>query len=226
MARRKQPEPADGDRVRRYRTTPDLIADALREEIQQGKPRPGEPLRQEEIAARFVVSRIPVREALRQLEAEGLLVVYPNRGAYVAQLSAADVQEITELRVLLEGDLISRSVRQMSASDLALMVSALQVAERGASRPDWSISDNAFHEALYAPARRPRQLLMVRTLRSTVERYQVAYRRLPDQRSSWLDDHRAIIEATRNRDAREARRALVSHIQRAGAFLIEQLGTA
>src|SRR5690242_14507051 len=102
--RQSAPGP-DAGSVRRYRTTPDLIADALREEIQRGTPGPGEALRQEEVAARFSVSRIPVREALRQLEAEGLVVVYPNRGAYVAQLSAQELREITDLRVLLEGDL-------------------------------------------------------------------------------------------------------------------------
>ena len=71
---------------------------ALREEIQLGALVPGEPIRQEEVAARFGVSRIPVREAFGRLEAEGLVVVRPDRGAFVAVLTAEVLREAYELR--------------------------------------------------------------------------------------------------------------------------------
>src|ERR687885_171179 len=97
-------DPIARRQVRRYRTTPDLIADALREEIRRGRAEPGQALRQEEIATRFGVSRLPVRDALRRLETEGLVVVYPNRGAFVAEFSPDEVREIYDLPILLEGD--------------------------------------------------------------------------------------------------------------------------
>ena len=84
----------DQARVRRYATTPDLIADTLRDEILRGDVPPGQALRQEELAERFGVSRLPVRDALLRLEAQGLVHVYPNRGAFVISLSADEVREL------------------------------------------------------------------------------------------------------------------------------------
>src|SRR5678815_5398232 len=97
-------------RLRRATSTPDLIAESLREEILRGVLAPGQALRQEELAERFGVSRLPVRDALLRLEAQGLVHVYPNRGAFVISLSADEVSEIYEMRILLEGDIIERAV--------------------------------------------------------------------------------------------------------------------
>jgi DNA-binding GntR family transcriptional regulator len=81
-------------RIRRYATTPDLIADTLRDGILRGEIAPGAALRQEELAERFGVSRLPVRDALMRLETQGLVHVYPNRGAFVISLSADELREI------------------------------------------------------------------------------------------------------------------------------------
>lgn len=81
---------------------PELVRDSLREAIYSGKLQPGEQLRQEELAERYGISRIPVREALRQLEAEGLVTRQPNRGAVVAALSVQEVIEMLDIRIGLE----------------------------------------------------------------------------------------------------------------------------
>ncbi len=209
--------------VRRYPTTPDLIAEALREEIGRGMLKPGSALRQEELARRFGVSRLPVRDALLRLEAEGLVVIFPNRGAFVTRLSRAEVREIYDLRVLLEGDVLERAVPRMGAVELARIESALQVAELGASGPDWSALDRAFHLSLYAPAERPRHLAMVESLRGTVDRYRGAYEHLPERTPEWLDDHRQIVAACRRGDASAARRLLEGHIERAAAEVLAHL---
>jgi len=94
----------------RASTTADGIAGALREEIQGGALAPGEPIRQKRVAARFGVSRIPVREALRRLEAEGLVVARPNRGTSVGTLDAEVLREAYELRALVESDLLAHAV--------------------------------------------------------------------------------------------------------------------
>src|SRR5688500_2920250 len=107
----------DPARTRRFAATPDLIADSLRDEILRGVIEPGAPLRQEELAERFQVSRIPVRDALLRLESQGLVHVYSNRGAFVISLSADEVREIYDMRILLEGDLIERAVPRMTAED-------------------------------------------------------------------------------------------------------------
>src|SRR5690348_3004856 len=104
-------------------TTVDTVAAALRTALHAGRWDPGTALRQEELAAEFGVSRIPIREALTRLQAEGLIVVERNRGAYVPTLTRAEVEEFFDLRVLLETDALRhavprhapRSIRQLEA---------------------------------------------------------------------------------------------------------------
>ena len=210
-------------RVQRYRTTPDLIADELREEIRLGVLAGGQPLPQEELANRFGVSRIPVREALLRLEGEGLVAVYPNRGAVVTRFTADEVREIYHLRRLLEGDALARAVRRMTDADLKRIELTMDRAERGAGDLDWAELDGAFHAALYEPAGHPRQSAMIAALRGTVDRYWTAYEALPAHTEAWLDDHRRIVAACRARDAEMARLVLHEHLARAGAIVLAGL---
>jgi DNA-binding GntR family transcriptional regulator len=210
-------------RVRRGSTTPDLIAESLRDEILRGTIPPGQPLRQEELADRFGVSRLPVRDALLRLEAQGLVEVFPNRGAYVVSLSAGEIAEIYDLRILLEGDAIERAVPRMSAEDWRRIDAAREAATRSADGPDWADGDWQFHRALYLPAGRPRQLAMIDTLRGTVARYWSAYSALPTRTAEWLADHDAILEACRSRASAAARRRLGDHLRRASELVLAQL---
>src|SRR5213593_1889259 len=86
------------------------IADHVRQMIEKGVYGPGSPLRQEEIAGRLGVSRIPVREAFRLLEADGVVSVLPNRGAFVARPGEEEVAELFDVRLMLEDDLLRRAV--------------------------------------------------------------------------------------------------------------------
>src|SRR5215218_1520337 len=103
----------------RRQTLTGMTADAIRERILRGHYRDGEPLRQDAIGAELGVSRIPVREALRQLEAEGLVTFNPHRGAVVSTLSLKQIRELFELRAEIEGDLIRRAVPHMKPEDHA-----------------------------------------------------------------------------------------------------------
>src|SRR6476661_4206337 len=95
-----------------------MTLDALRERILRGHYPEGEPLRQDAIAEELGVSRIPVREALRQLEAEGLVTFSPHRGAVVSSLSLAEIDELFELRADIEGDLLRRAISKMTNEQL------------------------------------------------------------------------------------------------------------
>jgi DNA-binding GntR family transcriptional regulator len=210
-------------RLRRGATTPDVIAETLREEILRGEFPPGQALRQEELATRFAVSRLPVRDALLRLKAQGLVDVVPNRGAFVVALSADEVREIYEMRVLLEGDLLERAVPLMSPEDWRRIDTVRAESARSASGPEWFEGDWRFHRALYEPARRPRQLATIEQLRGTVARYQVAHDALPAHTTEWLSDHDAIVEACRARASVAARRRLVEHIQRAMEAVVARI---
>jgi DNA-binding GntR family transcriptional regulator len=213
----------DRTRVRRGATTPDLIADTLRDEILRGAVAPGQPLRQEELAARFGVSRLPVRDALLRLEAQGLVHVYPNRGAFVISLSANEVREIFEMRILLEGDLLERAVPLVTPDDWRRIDAAHAESVRSAGTDEWVEGDWRFHRALYECAARPRQLAMIEQLRATVARYWTAREALPSRTTEWLADHDAILAACRARASVAARRRLEDHLRRAMEVVLSRM---
>lgn len=202
---------------------PKKIFELLRSEIVQGALPPGAELKQEELAVRFGASRIPVREALRLLEAEGLVAFGPNRSAYVVALSIEEVDEIFHLRLLLETDCFARAAERMDISDLARIERARRRAEIDAGTNDWSDSDMAFHEALYAPANRPRQIALIRRLRMTSELQVPAYQRLPGEAGRWLADHKAIVEACRAGRADDAVAILHDHIESARRIVLDAM---
>lgn len=199
----------------------DAIAAALREEIQRGALVPDRPIRQEEVAARFGVSRIPVREALGRLEAEGLVIVRPNRGALVAALGAEELREVYELRALVEGDLLARAVPRLTATHLA-RAEALHAALGVAEDPDVQGDLNReFHQALLDAADdRPRQRGLVEQLRGVVERYEALQRALLRETAAFQEDHRRILDACRQGDPSGARDALEEHLRHAAALAI------
>jgi DNA-binding GntR family transcriptional regulator len=209
--------------ARRHLTTPDIIADAPRAEIQAGAAPPGSALRQEELARRFGVSRLPVRDALLRLEGEGLVIVHPNRGAFVVSLSADEVREIFELRILLEGDVLERAVPRITRSHWRRIDAARINAAAGVDGPDWGELDRTFHLTLYSAAERPRQLAMIACLRGTVDRYWNAYSALSARATEWLRDHDDIVAAARAGDAAAARRLLEGHLERAAAMVLAEL---
>src|SRR4051812_22638778 len=140
--------------LKNFKTTPTLVAEALRNGILKGIIKAGQVLRQEDLAERLGVSRIPVREAFRQLEAEGLIKIYPHRGAVVSSLSALEVQELFEIRVPLETTALRLAIPNLTALDLQKAARILELADREPSGERWGELNWEFHAALYAAAGR------------------------------------------------------------------------
>jgi len=132
-------------------STTQALADALRQEITEGRMQPGEALRQEELALRFGTSRIPVREALRTLQAEGLIHYSPNRGATVAVVTDAEIQEMLEVRIALECHALRMAVPNTADADLDHARRILQEYDAAPSPDAWSAMNWSFHWALYLP---------------------------------------------------------------------------
>jgi DNA-binding GntR family transcriptional regulator len=194
-------------------TTADSVAAALRAALHQGRWSPGAALRQEELAAEFGVSRIPVREALNKLQAEGLVVVEPNRGAFVASLSPAEVHEVFDLRVLLECDVLRHAIPQHTARTLR-QLTALQAELDAEDDPNlWLATDAAFHEVLYAPSGRTKTLEMIAVLRASVTRLYRAHLSPNTRRKGWRDEHHALLKAVAAGNAERAVAALTRHLR-------------
>lgn len=196
----------------RIESTADAIALSLRAAIATGELRDGMRLVERELAERYSVSRIPLREALQKLEAEGLVEIFPNRGAVVRALTLADVEEIYSLRVLLEGDAIFRAVKRMDEETLVraeLVHRLLGKAETAAKQGELN---REFHELLYARCGNARQLKAIRELRGQVERYERLQSTLLADTQAFQHEHAAILKACKLGDARGARAMTVAHL--------------
>jgi DNA-binding GntR family transcriptional regulator len=217
---------ATSTRKARQGTAPATVAAALRAEILSGETRPGTLLRQEDLAARFAMSRIPVRDALRLLEAEGLVAIATNRGAQVIQHSRKEVAEIYHRPIQHECDSRKHPVQRMGDADLDAIERTRQRAEIDAATADWNDGDWAFHEALYRPSRHDRQIETIRSLRMTSDLYAAAHRALPTERKRWLADHRAIVTACRAKDADRALAVLTAHLKAARELVLRRMAAA
>lgn len=194
------------------RTASSAVTQLLRHSLDRGRWLSGEPLRQEEIAAEFGVSRVPVREALFQLQAEGLVQMVPNKGMYVRTISPQDLGELFRLRRLLEGDVLQEAVPLHDTASINRLETVQAALDKARSVDDWLAGDREFHEALYAPARRPESMTIVRRLRFLVDRFYFARLKPGTRAQGWHQEHHALIRAVRRRDAATAAKVLQAHL--------------
>lgn len=206
-------------------TTVDTVATALRAALHRDRWPPGTALRQEDLAAEFGVSRIPVREALTRLQAEGLLVIEANRGAFVPVLTAAEVTEIFDLRILLETDALRHAVARHTPRTLRRLDALQRDLDVEDDPAQWLAGDTAFHEALYAPSERRRTLEAIATLRAAVARFYLAYLSPSTRRDGWNGEHQALIAAVGAGDADRAAAVLAQHLRATAATALAALET-
>ncbi|OYO12145.1 GntR family transcriptional regulator [Enemella evansiae] len=205
------------------------VATELRRSIVSGDLAPGQSFSLREIAAMLGVSFIPVREALRQLEGEGLVVIRPGRSAIVAPLDLDDLHAIYRLRRTLEPALARRSVTLVAEPEL----DRLAAVARDFGDPDEGIdaiydAHHEFHEALLAPAASSWDLRMLRTLWRATERYvRIGFRTLdpdPEEHTRRRVAHQVLLEAFRSRDPERAGAALDEHLAFNEQTAIDALG--
>jgi len=208
------------------KTVVDLTVEALRERILAGEYPEGEPVRQDAVAEQLGVSRIPVREALRQLETEGLVTFNPHRGAVVSTLSLTEIEEVFALRANIESDLLRRAIPRLTDDDLQRADEILDAYELALKSRDvgvWADLNWQFHSTLHAPADRPLTMGIVQRLHNQSDRYQRMQIALTHGEMRANAEHRAIAAASRRRDAKQACRLLEQHILGAGKSLLDFL---
>ncbi|AHY45601.1 Transcriptional regulators [Rubrobacter radiotolerans] len=208
---------------RRYRTTQSMVVGGLRDAILSGVLVGGQPLRQDEIAEQFGVSRMPVREALRQLEGEGMVSFYPHRGAVVSELSQEEVLEIIEIRVALETMALRKAFPLLGEEELRLaedVLRSIDEEENLVSR--WGELNWRFHATLFSPADRPRLLSIVKAQHTAFERYIRVHLVLSDYENPQRE-HYELLDTCRRKDLDGALQLLSTHIQNTGKTLLSHL---
>jgi DNA-binding GntR family transcriptional regulator len=203
------------------------VADKLRDQIIRGEIPEGAQLRQEAIATQYQVSRVPVREALRQLDAEGLISIVPNRGAIVPALSPADVEELFSIRALLEPEVLKVSIPHLTEDDFSEADAVLRKYVNELRRDDhvsaWGRLNWQFHSILYSRANQPRFMAIIRNVNNNGERYTRLQLYLTHGMKRANEEHHQILEFCRQHDVTQACQLLRQHIQYAGESLKQAL---
>jgi DNA-binding GntR family transcriptional regulator len=207
----------------RQASSADVIYDALRDAIIRGEIPEGEALRQDSIAQMFRVSRIPVREAMQRLEAQGLVVSERYKGVVVASLSPGQILEIFEFRALVEPAVIEAAVPRMQ--DRSLLEAQRFCDDFGAETDPgrWGDLNRQFHTCLYADCGKPYFLSVVDRTNDLVERYVRLVLFLTQGMRSAVAEHQAILDACKARKPTLAADLTRSHIRGAAATLVGYL---
>jgi len=202
------------------RTLVDDVIERLRDAILNGSFKPGQPLREEQLAAMLDISRGPVREALVRLEREGLVQVRRHRGAIVAQLSRSDVEEVYSLRLALERLAIQHAIRYASEDDFTAMEKVITAFDRALahnpSEHEIAKLDLQFHDIIYHAARHQRLYDCWTNLRSQIYIFLLSRNIAnPDFRKITLEGHTEILSILRSRNEDQALITIEEHLRAA-----------
>ncbi|MEX1182425.1 MAG: GntR family transcriptional regulator [Gemmatimonadota bacterium] len=204
----------------------EMAVAVLRENILRGDYPEGAPLRQDALATELGVSRIPVREALRQLEVEGLVTFSPHYGAVVSTLELSQIEELFDLRAILEGGLLRRAAPHLTEEHFRRAETVLEAYDRAFEEGDvaeWGALNWEFHSTLLSAANRPLTLGMLSTIHNQSDRYMRLQLKLTGGELRASNEHRAICEALRGGEVRMATALLREHIRNAGRSLVRFL---
>ena len=203
-----------------------IIEERLRNAILDGSLPTGMAVRQQELATLFGVSRMPVREALRQLEAQGLLTVEQHKGAVVAPLITWDAPETYELRILLECEALRQSVPHLTEVELG---EADQLIERLEAETDYSLMgelNKQLHLRLYSKAHNRRLMTLVTIGLEEEERFLRFNLKAMGLGKVSQDDHRQLVAAARAGDVDLTVQLLTVHLQRGIGVITRYLESA
>lgn len=193
----------------------DVVFNTLRQAILKGELAPGERLMEIQLAERLGVSRTPIREAIRKLELEGLVLMIPRKGAEVAKISEKSLRDVLEVRRSLEELAIELACQRMSGEEIR----QLQEAQRGFEEAIYqgdamqiAENDEQYHSIIYCGTGNARLVQILNNLREQMYRYRLEYIKDADKRQILILEHEKILRAIQNHHVAEAKEAMREHI--------------
>ena len=194
----------------------DVVFNTLRQAILKGELKPGERLMEIALAERLGVSRTPIREAMRKLELEGLVVMIPRRGAQVANITEKDLNDVLEVRIALENVAIEKACKNMTDEDMSRLWVAAKSFEHTIGEGNLvklAEADVAFHEIIYQASDNKRLIQTLNNLREQIYRYRVEYLKDGETRDVLVREHEERTRAIRERDVERAQKISFQHIE-------------
>lgn len=202
------------------------VARNIREAILLGKLRPGEKIIENELANRMRISRSPIREALRILEQEGLITLFPRKGARVTEISPREVKEIYAIRANLESLAAKLAISNLKTTQMERMENLIKRMSIETKKNDIENViklNEKFHELIVNAGDNQRLNQLIQSLKNQIQRFRIASLSLPGRLKVALTEHQKIVEAFRKRDGLLAGELMREHISKAGNRLLKIL---
>ena len=194
----------------------DVVFNTLRQAILRGELEPGERLMEIALAQKLGVSRTPIREAIRKLELEGLVVMVPRKGAEVADITEKDLRDVLEVRTALEALSIELAIKNMTDEDFEALRMAnedFRALSDGNELMKLAEADVAFHEIIYIATNNNRLIQIINNLREQMYRYRLEYIKDASARPRLIEEHQEIIDAMLAKDVERAKAAITRHVE-------------
>lgn len=209
-----------------YQPLRELVFEALRDAIIRGILKPGERLMEVQLAEELGVSRTPVREAIRKLELEDLVVMIPRKGAYVSGISLKDIADVFEVRAAVEALAAGLAAERITAEELEelerILVKKAEIIE--ANDLDRLVEiDILFHECLYQASRNAKLVQIINNLSEQIHRFRSTSLASPGRMKEALEEHRKIVEAISERNITLAQTLAQEHIENAENSILEAI---
>lgn len=209
-----------------YMPLRDVVFHALRKGIMQGDLKPGERLMEIKLANRLGVSRTPIREAIRMLELEGLVVMIPRKGAQVAEITEKDLKDVLEVRMGLEEMAVTLACQRITDDQLENLYQASRKFENAVKEDDLTElaqADVDFHDLIYKATGNERLVQLLNNIREQMYRYRVEYLKDEEIRTSLIREHDTLLDKLRQRDMAGAKAATASHIERQQNYILHTI---
>ena len=204
----------------------DVVFNTLRQEILTGKMKPGERLMEIHLANKLGVSRTPIREAIRKLELEGLVIMIPRKGAEVAQISWKSLKDVLEVRRALDVLAIELACERMTQEELESLYRACESFEEATKTKDTrkiAEADVAFHDIIVASTGNKRLIQLVNNLSEQMYRYRFEYIKDSSQHRMLIEEHKEMYRSIQNKDKIAAADVVKKHINNQEEAIIRQL---
>lgn len=205
----------------------DVVFNTLRNAILTGELEPGERLMEIKLADKLGVSRTPIREAIRKLELEGLVVNTPRKGAEVANISSEDLRDVLEVRRSLEilaTNLACDKITEAELSKLYANIESFKISIETEAATEIALTDVGFHDIIYRATGNARLIQILGNLREQMYRYRLEYIKDHDSWNRLLTEHTAIYNAIKNRDKEAAATAILTHIDNQEITIRDKMG--
>ncbi|MEW6172490.1 MAG: GntR family transcriptional regulator [Bacillota bacterium] len=209
-----------------YKPLREVVFESLREAIIKGIMKPGERIMEVQLAEELGVSRTPVREAIRKLELEGLVVMLPRRGAYVAGISVKDMADVFEVRAALEALAAGLAAERITDEELEnLERSLVEITEVSDSQDIGAVvdRDTHFHDIIYRASRNGWLLQIITHLQDQLQRFRMTTLSRPGRTREAVEEHKKIVEAISERNSELAAQLAREHIENAESSLLNTL---